>query len=152
MIFGFIIMIVLPQNNDKKVIEITVIFPLILCGFAYSFYASGLWPSIPYVVDKQVLGSAYGITTAIQNIGLTTGPLLVALVVDESIDGYNYRLVNLMQIGEVAIGLLFGILLWIYDLRQGGGVLSANSEEAAKKYIKVLTYRQKELRERLNDE
>lgn len=133
MILGFIVIILLPQNNDKTVLQIAVVIPLILCGFAYCFYASGLWPSIPYVVDKQLLGSAYGITTAIQNIGLSLGPVFVSLVVNTNIIGFNYRQVNLLQIGEVSLGLVFGGLLWVYDVKYGGGVLSVNSAEAAKR-------------------
>jgi len=33
-------------------------------------YATSLWPSVAYVVDKTLLGSAFGIITTIQNIGL----------------------------------------------------------------------------------
>lgn len=133
MILGFVVMILLPQNNDKNYLQIAVVIPLILCGFAYCFYASGLWPSIPYVVDKQLLGSAYGITTAIQNIGLSLGPIFVSLVINKKRVDYNYRQVNVLQIGEVSLGLVFGIILWVYDSKWGGGVLSVNSEEAAKR-------------------
>ena len=50
MIIAFIVIIILPQNNDKHVNQYFVAFPLVLCGFAYCFYVSGLWPSIPYVL------------------------------------------------------------------------------------------------------
>ena len=85
-------------------------------------------------MDKKSLGSAYGITTAIQNCGLSLGPLIVAAVVDESVEGKNYRMLNIVQIGESCIGLLFGILLWVYDSHSGGGVLSAESSLAAKRF------------------
>lgn len=124
----------MPQNNDPKVEIKVVIVPLIIAGLAYCFYASGLWPSIPYVVDKQVLGSAYGITTAIQNAGLALGPILVASVTNDNVEGHNYRMVNLIQMGEGFLGLIFGVLLWIYDVRKGKGVLSLDSVEAARMY------------------
>jgi len=135
MMASFLFLIIIPQNNDRHTLVYTAAAPLIICGFAYCFYVSGLWPSIPYVVDKQLLGSAFGITTAIQNCGLSLGPLIVAGIVDKSVEGGNYRLLNLVQIVESGIGLAFGIWLWIYDSTRGGGVLSADSENAAKLYI-----------------
>jgi hypothetical protein len=30
-----------------------------------------LWPSVPYLVDERRLGTAYGLMTMLQNIGLT---------------------------------------------------------------------------------
>lgn len=41
------------------------LIPLILLGFAYSIYASSLWTSIPYVVLKSTLGTAFGLCTSV---------------------------------------------------------------------------------------
>lgn len=49
---------------------------LISIGVGYSLYAAAIWPSIAYVVEKKCLGTAYGITTAIQNAGLAFVPLI----------------------------------------------------------------------------
>eukprot|EP00831_Metopus_contortus_P016308 TRINITY_DN1681_c0_g1_i1.p1 TRINITY_DN1681_c0_g1~~TRINITY_DN1681_c0_g1_i1.p1 ORF type:complete len:171 (+),score=27.23 TRINITY_DN1681_c0_g1_i1:69-581(+) len=114
----------------RQVYMYSVVIPLLLCGCAYCFYVSGLWPSIPYVVDKKMLGSAYGITTAIQNIGLATGPLIVSAFIDDKVEGSNYRFVNFIQIIGSTIGLGFGVWLWIYDVTKNYSILSANSADA----------------------
>ncbi len=132
-IIGFVILIMMPQNDDKKNIQYMIVLPLALVGFAYCFYVSGLWPSIPYVVDKKFLGSAYGITTAIQNCGLAVGPLIAGAVTNTTEKGKHYRLLNFIQIAESAVGLVLAIWLWIYDSTHGG-VLSSDSETAAKRF------------------
>jgi type IV secretory pathway TrbF-like protein len=49
---------------------------MILIGIGYSAYAASLWACIPYVVEPKTIGTAFGITTALQNIGLSIGPTI----------------------------------------------------------------------------
>ena len=49
--------------------------PLVLLGLCYSIYASALWPSVALVTEKRHHGTAYGIVTAVQNLGLAAIPL-----------------------------------------------------------------------------
>jgi MFS family permease len=42
-----------------------------LIGVAFSLVPAVLWPSVPYLVDQDRLGTAYGLMTMLQNIGLT---------------------------------------------------------------------------------
>jgi len=44
--------------------------PMIMLGISFSLIPAVMWPSVAYLVDKQRLGVAYGLMTAIQNIGL----------------------------------------------------------------------------------
>jgi len=48
----------------------------ILFGVGYTLYAAVLWGCVPYTCSPRTLGSAYGLITAIQNIGLSTIPYL----------------------------------------------------------------------------
>lgn len=43
--------------------------PLALSGVGYSIYATTIWGSIPYTVPPSAVGTAFGMCTAIQNIG-----------------------------------------------------------------------------------
>jgi len=45
--------------------------PNALIGVAFSLVPAVLWPSVPYLVEENRLGTAYGLMTLIQNIGLT---------------------------------------------------------------------------------
>jgi MFS family permease len=43
----------------------------VLMGITFSLVPAVLWPSVPYLVEEQRLGTAYGLMTMVQNIGLT---------------------------------------------------------------------------------
>ena len=53
-----------------------------LVGIGYSIYAAALWGSIPYVVEAKTVGTAFGICTAIQNIGLSVAPTVGSAIHD----------------------------------------------------------------------
>lgn len=44
--------------------------PMAMMGIAFSLIPAVIWPSVAYIVDQSKLGTAYGLMTAIQNIGL----------------------------------------------------------------------------------
>jgi MFS family permease len=44
--------------------------PMAMMGIAFSLVPAILWPSVAYLVDEGRLGTAYGLMTMIQNIGL----------------------------------------------------------------------------------
>jgi MFS family permease len=43
----------------------------VMIGIAFSLVPAVIWPSVAYLVDEQRLGTAYGLSFMIQNIGLT---------------------------------------------------------------------------------
>ena len=61
-ILACFITIILPSYSTTNY---SILLPLILLGIGYSIYAAALWASIPYTVEPKVLGSAFGLTTAI---------------------------------------------------------------------------------------
>lgn len=42
-----------------------------MIGLAFSLVPAVLWPAVPYLADERRLGTAYGLMTMLQNIGLT---------------------------------------------------------------------------------
>ena len=58
------------------------VYPLVLTGIGYSIYAAAIWGSVPYVVNPAQVGSAFGMATAIQNIGLVVAPTAVGYIKD----------------------------------------------------------------------
>ena len=44
--------------------------PMAIMGIAFSLVPAVMWPSVAYLVDEAKLGTAYGLMTMIQNIGL----------------------------------------------------------------------------------
>jgi MFS family permease len=43
----------------------------VLIGIAFSLVPAVLWPSVAYLVEERRLGTAYGVMTMLQNVGLT---------------------------------------------------------------------------------
>lgn len=57
-----------------------VLIPFSLLGLGYSVYAAAMWGCIPYTVRPNLVATAFGICTSIQNIGLSTSPLAVGWI------------------------------------------------------------------------
>lgn len=54
-----------------------LIVPMSMMGIAFSLIPAIMWPSVAYVVDQAKLGTAYGLMTMIQNMGLFAFNLLI---------------------------------------------------------------------------
>jgi len=50
--------------------RVNLYVPMAMMGLAFSLIPAVLWPSVAYIVDQAKLGTAYGLMTMIQNIGL----------------------------------------------------------------------------------
>jgi MFS family permease len=57
--------------------HINLYVPMAMMGVAFSLIPAVMWPSVAYIVDQSKLGTAYGLMTMIQNIGLFGLNLLV---------------------------------------------------------------------------
>ena len=77
--------------------------PLMLLGFGYSIFACVLWPAISIaIVNKNIVGFAYGVATCLQNISMSVNPMIIAelLVTYKS---YSYCLVFLGIVSLITI-------------------------------------------------
>ncbi|KAF0691106.1 Aste57867_17604 [Aphanomyces stellatus] len=104
--------------------DVTFWVPLVLQGLAYCVFAAALWPSIPYVVEPHMVGSAYGAITSIQNLGLASFPLLVAM--EYGVHNTYIPNVENLFVALAAMGTLAGIALNVLDARHGS-VLNRNA-------------------------
>ena len=50
--------------------SISLYVPMAMMGMAFSLIPAVMWPSVAYVVEDSKLGTAYGLMTMVQNIGL----------------------------------------------------------------------------------
>jgi MFS family permease len=62
----------------------------VFIGVAFSLVPAVLWPAVPYVVPAERLGTAYGLMTMLQNIGLTVCNLGAGLLNDAAGAGPDY--------------------------------------------------------------
>src|SRR5712672_2616050 len=78
--------------------RINLYVPMAMMGVAFSLIPAVMWPSVAYIVDQSKLGTAYGLMTMIQNIGLFGLNILVGWANEYSHadatnpDGYHMRM------------------------------------------------------------
>ena len=117
MIAGSLLMI--PCHLAMGLTMIYPVYPMILLGFAFVLVPAAMWPSVPLIVRSERVGTAFGLMTAIQNIGLGLFPLLNGLLRDKTGD-YVASQVMFASLG--VIGLVFAVLLKRADRREGQGL------------------------------
>jgi len=92
-----------------------LLLTMAMMGIAFSLIPAVMWPSVAYLVDQSKLGTAYGLMTMIQNIGLTGFNLLIGWANDhshagsENPAGYNLGMWIFSILGFS--GLTFAFLL-----------------------------------------
>jgi MFS family permease len=92
-----------------------VYLPMLMMGVAFSLIPAVLWPSVAYIVEQGKLGTAYGLMTMIQNIGLAGFNLLIGWANDRwgasaaLPAGYRAGMWMFSVLGF--LGLLFAFLL-----------------------------------------
>jgi MFS family permease len=114
MIAGSLLLI--PCHLAMGLTKIYPVYPMILLGFAFVLVPAALWPSVPLIVKSNRVGTAFGLMTAIQNIGLGLFPLLNGLLRDKT-GSYVGSQIMFSSLG--LIGLMFALLLKRADRREG---------------------------------
>lgn len=125
MIVGSLIMI--PSHLIMGVTKIYPAYPMIILGASFVLVPAAMWPSIPLIVRKERVGTAFGLMTAIQNIGLALFPLLNGLLRDIT-QTYTSSMIMFSSLGF--FGLIFAILLKRADAREGGALERARTRVA----------------------
>jgi len=92
-------------------------YPMMLLGAAFVLVPAAMWPAVPLIVRKEMVGSAFGLITMIQNIGLALFPFLNGKLRDVT---HTYTASMLMFASLGFVGLIFAWLLKRADAREGG--------------------------------
>jgi MFS family permease len=100
---------------------------MIMLGAAFVLVPAAMWPSVPLVVDEKRVGTAFGLMTAIQNIGLGLFPFLNGKLRD--LTG-TYTATQVMFAGLGLVGLIFAFLLLRSDQRLGGVLEAGRAKES----------------------
>jgi MFS family permease len=114
MIIGSLIMI--PSHALMGLTHINPVFTMIALGAAFVLVPAAMWPAIPLVVRKERVGTAFGLMTAIQNVGLAVFPFLNGWLRDIT---HSYTVSMLMFASLGFVGLVFALLLKRADAREG---------------------------------
>jgi MFS family permease len=94
MMFGSLLLI--PVYLLMAYTRVNLYVPMAMMGVAFSLIPAVMWPSVAYIVDQSKLGTAYGLMTMIQNIGLFGFNLLIGWANDfghaSALNPAGYRL------------------------------------------------------------
>jgi MFS family permease len=82
MMFGSLLLV--PVYLMMAYMRIPLLVPMAMMGIAFSLVPAVMWPSVAYIVDEKKLGTAYGLMTMIQNIGLAGFNLMIGWANDYS--------------------------------------------------------------------
>jgi MFS family permease len=115
--------------------HVPLLVPMGMMGIAFSLIPAVMWPSVAYIVEEQKLGTAYGLMTMIQNIGLAGFNFLIGWANDyagaspTNPGGYGLGMWIFSSLG--LLGFLFAFLLrraetgphahGLETIRAGGG-------------------------------
>ena len=113
MMFGSLLLI--PVYLIMAYTQVSLYIPMAMMGVAFSLIPAAMWPSVAYILDQSKLGTAYGLMTMIQNIGLFGLNLLIGWANNYghadagNPAGYNLGMWMFSVLG--LLGVLFSFLL-----------------------------------------
>ncbi len=114
MIIGSLMLV--PSYLILGLTHVPPMFPMIAIGLAFSLVPAAMWPSIPLIVAKERVGTAYGLMTMVQNLGLATFPWIIGAIRDAAHD-YTICMYVFASLG--IFGFVFAILLKRADAKAG---------------------------------
>jgi MFS family permease len=104
--------------------KVNLFIPMAMMGLSFSLIPAVMWPSVTIIVDEPKLGTAYGLMTMIQNIGLAGFNLLIGWANDFS-GGYTMGMWIFSTLGF--LGMLFSYFLRRSELGPNGHGLEKGS-------------------------
>jgi MFS family permease len=129
-------MLLIPVYLMLAYTNISPYVPMAMMGVAFSLVPALMWPSVAYIVDQSKLGTAYGLMTMIQNIGLAGLNLLVGWANDhghasaQNPAGYRLGMWIFSILGF--LGVFFAFLLRQRELGpHGHGLETITTAQAA---------------------
>jgi MFS family permease len=119
MMFGSLLIV--PVYLVMAYTSVPLLVPMAVMGIAFSLVPAVMWPSVAYLVEQPKLGTAYGLMTMIQNIGLFGFNILIGWANDHwqasaaNPAGYTPGMWMFSVLGFA--GLLFS---WLLHARETG--------------------------------
>lgn len=88
---------------------ITPYVAMFIIGIGFSLVPAAMWPAVARIVEEKRLGTAYGIMTSIQNLGLFVFPILAGKITDV----VNKDITNeMLQAGTASLDYTYTILMF----------------------------------------
>ncbi len=115
MVAGSLLMI--PAHLVMGLARVDPVYPMIALGAAFVLVPACIWPCVPLIVEEARVGTAFGLMTACQNVGLLAFPYFNGTLRDAT---HGYTASQIMFAGLGTAGLIFAVMLLGADRRAGG--------------------------------
>lgn len=113
-----IFMELIEEGVKSMQIKQIVLVPLTLIGLFYAMNFSLIWTCISMVVDKNKMGSAFGVVYSSRNLNLVISPLLAGVIHDNSGMSYGgYLYLEVFLLGQIFLAIILTIIAWFLDLK-----------------------------------
>lgn len=105
---------------------------IVVLGISFSLVPAALWPSVPKIMDKRFLGSAYSLIFWVQNIGLAFVPIIIGKILTATNPGvddpmmYDYTAPMCFFAALGVLALIFGIILKAMNAKHHYGLEDPN--------------------------
>lgn len=101
-------------------------YPMMLLGGAFVLVPAAMWPAVPLLVEPGRVGTAYGVITLFQNVGLAVFPWVNGRL-RTATGGYEAGLVLFASLGLLGVGFA-----WMLARADRAGVLVKGSADRAR--------------------
>jgi len=114
-------MLLIPVFLIMAYTRVTLYLPMAMLGLAFSLVPAIIWPSVAYIVGQKSLGTALGLMTMIQNIGMASLNYVLGWANDHGhASASNPAGYNLMLQILTGLGLLSMIFAFLLRQRENG--------------------------------
>lgn len=118
MIIGSVLLV--PVHLSLGLTHMSPVAAMMVLGISFSLVPAAMWPAIPIMIEEKRLGTAFGLMTLIQNVGLTVFNWLAGKISDLAGGDYTHTILMFASLGLV--GLVFSLLLKHAARKEGSGI------------------------------
>ncbi len=122
-------LLLVPVHLSLALTHFSPVVAMIVLGVAFSLVPAAMWPAIPIMVEEKRLGTAFGLMTLIQNVGLTIFNWLAGKITDLSAGNYQNTIIMFALLGGLGFG--FALLLRQAAAKEGSRIELPTSEAQA---------------------
>jgi MFS family permease len=95
--------------------RVTLYVPMAMMGIAFALVPAVIWPSVAYIVEARTVGTALGLMTMVQNMGMASLNWIAGRANDISHAGpqnpAGYRPMLQIFTALAVLGVIFALLL-----------------------------------------
>lgn len=92
------------------------VIPMVMFGLSYTVMTAFLWPLIVLIVPQANIGTAYGLTFSIQNLGMALMNMSSGYIIDH----YGFFILQILMISLLLYALMFNVFLIRLNEAKGG--------------------------------